>query len=507
MDKKARSPSNGVKEPSPSYRILSRPPSSEVISTISVPDLSEFETPRSTPRMLHTIGVPETTPITPPRPKSMYATPSHSQQQTQTLGKQSNAKGRRKATGTPKSGATPESGSRPKPQTPARPYATPSQAYAGPTFHASPAASALPMPKFLSKSVPEQKQGSGLKAMMERELKDAPSDQSDESPTLRKCRLDTMPLVSDESTLNASIHADQREKDKKQEESAIRATINGSNPVSPAIKTSNLAASSVSPILPGSHHSRHPDHNSIGGLFSLDSDDQISSPPIERAFHSSATSFTDNNRPNTAPSHTTATLTAEEQRKAKSLALKNLLLSPVPQRPVARLTTSDNNVPQVYRPLPNPSGLSIPVLPLSSAVTEGSMPSSGVPLLQRSPLVTSSSNGSPRHRLKSSNLRTHVNSSKPTNNVDLPEFPAIAAPSDTPKSNSYMLPAPHNHHTIMKNNSISSFQPPISSQKSYSDLDSPHLRDPIQMKSIEDYLRRVLQLDTLSSDGANGVAT
>ena len=42
-------------------------------------------------------------------------------------------------------------------------------AYAGPTFHASPAASALPMPKFLSKSVPDPNAGQGLEALVEKE--------------------------------------------------------------------------------------------------------------------------------------------------------------------------------------------------------------------------------------------------------------------------------------------------------------------------------------------------
>ena len=42
-------------------------------------------------------------------------------------------------------------------------------AYAGPTFHASPAASALPMPKFLSKSVPDPNAGQGLQSLLETE--------------------------------------------------------------------------------------------------------------------------------------------------------------------------------------------------------------------------------------------------------------------------------------------------------------------------------------------------
>lgn len=46
----------------------------------------------------------------------------------------------------------------------------PSKAYAGPTFHTSPAPSALPMPKFFSKSVPA---GTSLQTMMESDARDA----------------------------------------------------------------------------------------------------------------------------------------------------------------------------------------------------------------------------------------------------------------------------------------------------------------------------------------------
>lgn len=46
----------------------------------------------------------------------------------------------------------------------------PSKAYAGPTFHTSPAPSALPMPKFFSKSVPA---GTSLQTMMESDARGA----------------------------------------------------------------------------------------------------------------------------------------------------------------------------------------------------------------------------------------------------------------------------------------------------------------------------------------------
>lgn len=49
-------------------------------------------------------------------------------------------------------------------QTPSKSAATPSQAYAGPLFHASPAASALPIPKWHSKTVKERKEREACEA-------------------------------------------------------------------------------------------------------------------------------------------------------------------------------------------------------------------------------------------------------------------------------------------------------------------------------------------------------
>lgn len=53
------------------------------------------------------------------------------------------------------------------------------QAYAGPTFHASPAASTLPMPKFFSKSMPSQAAASGLQARLEAEHEGSESSTSE----------------------------------------------------------------------------------------------------------------------------------------------------------------------------------------------------------------------------------------------------------------------------------------------------------------------------------------
>ena len=80
-------------------------------------------------------------------------------------------------------------------------------AYAGPTFHASPAASALPMPKFLSKSVPDPNADQGLQALMERE--EAKDDHEVQANEPRNSSLSTQAV---QSPLEIFFRADREEK-------------------------------------------------------------------------------------------------------------------------------------------------------------------------------------------------------------------------------------------------------------------------------------------------------
>jgi len=69
--------------------------------------------------------------------------------------------------------------------TPARPE------YAGPTFHASPAASALPMPKFFSRSVPTASPQSRLQAQLDTERESDESEESEEKIAAAPERIDS----------------------------------------------------------------------------------------------------------------------------------------------------------------------------------------------------------------------------------------------------------------------------------------------------------------------------
>ncbi|KAL7268477.1 hypothetical protein RUND412_008900 [Rhizina undulata] len=70
--------------------------------------------------------------------------------------------------------------------TPPQNIETPSKAYAGPTFHSSPAPSALPMPKFMSKSVPATPAGNFQTALGLDGAKTSPSISREELSHLQK---------------------------------------------------------------------------------------------------------------------------------------------------------------------------------------------------------------------------------------------------------------------------------------------------------------------------------
>jgi hypothetical protein len=90
-------------------------------------------------------------------------------------------------------------------------------AYAGPTFHASPAANALPIPKFFSKSVPNDGAKVGLHARMEQEpVKSDSSDKTDSPPAVEAVPAMPVPERSNESPLDFLFKADKEQKAKRQ---------------------------------------------------------------------------------------------------------------------------------------------------------------------------------------------------------------------------------------------------------------------------------------------------
>lgn len=510
-----------TQQPIPQYKILSRPASSDTIASNNMTDLSEFAV---APHHLPSAVAIQTIPITPPRPTSTQSLPARQHQnesrsiesaRQRSAGKSkarspaaSSSPRQRTTSGTPLSGSqskpngTPRSTSHSKPQTPARTSGTPSHAYAGPTFHASPAASALPTPKIFSKSVPEHKKGSGLRAMMDGEADEAFIDQSDGSPTLRRSRLDQVEQVRD---LEFLFNAHREEKARELKESATRVAFDGLEAASTSPKIHN------SPGIQGGRGrlSRHLTNGSYGGLFSMDLEDSARSPePLQHeTFQPQLVRNVSNSALSTSGAEGQAA--QEEQRKAKALKLKQLLRSPeaqspIPASPKLRATVSDTQVSQAFQSPCNMSGFPTPVrsLDINPSIQEY-MPSPRSSRVEKSTHLARSSKQPSLARPSSSNVLSQATDPATLKNAALPK---VSANTTTLQKKPYHLPSHESNHRIAHPKSSNlPYKPNLPSQNSFPGIDRRPIGDSTYLKSMEDYLRGVLKLDTLNTDGANGV--
>ncbi|KAH9239193.1 hypothetical protein K456DRAFT_1258863 [Colletotrichum gloeosporioides 23] len=122
-------------------------------------------------------------------------------------------------------------------------------AFAGATFHASPAPSALPMPSFYSKSIPESPGNPGMR----REVQQQPSPPVTEHEAPTPHHPSTVP-VARESPLDAIFRADRAEKEKARRVSSLHSSSRPQGPVSPpapALRDSPFAAKPSSAELDG----------------------------------------------------------------------------------------------------------------------------------------------------------------------------------------------------------------------------------------------------------------
>lgn len=377
-------------------------------------------------------------PHTPPRPRSMYegsTVKQHTNNESapdmsQNRKKNSKAHGRKQsgsASPMPASNNNLASASRNQSLTPTRGNETPVKAYAGPTFHASPAASSLPMPKFFSKSMPNVDKTSSLKSMMEQEAPETASE-SEGSPF----RENTQPVhdhrTREASPLDIFFRADEKAKAKARplQESALKSFDGQSTP----------SASPSGLQTPNRHHSRHPTDGSVGGMFPLEmdgaapdtaSDSTISgngSHHYEPAIHNSS-------------SMAEPDLT-EEQRRAKTAALKQLLYS-----------------------------------------TRTSLPH----------------NGSAGQRPPSSSLRQELTM---PSSPGVPDSPAVP-PSPTPsRVQNPHISSRTQHHP---NGYVSPYSQSTPPRVQFPGSNSTPISGNGNKKSLEDDLRRILKLETLGGDG------
>lgn len=382
-------------------------------------------------------------------------------------------------------------------QTPGRSSATPLQAYAGPTFHASPAPSSLPMPKFLSKSVPEVNKSASLAARLETEaLEGTLSPGSSEGSPIQEKAERKQQHITEESPLDIFFKADREEKARARQISSKSPLLDGVGS-----RGTVTDATSGSPLSDRSrHHSRQLTNGSTNGLFPMEMDDEKPNSP---AHHQQRPSPPANlNRATSAPSDIMTRAGRDEatKRSASSLALKKLLLTPQPQRPVPQSKNhpSSEGRKRHTPPVKESSG---PFKPSQSSgpeirILSRNQPAS-LPQLQKQ-FGSTPSVSSPRARPPSSNLRQELSAPQTPVQSDVPELPA--SPTPCQKGSSIAPLTPRSEHDVGSSIPLPPLPPAVSPNMSPKPVQSAN-----NVSRMEDELRRVLKLNVLGSDGATGV--
>lgn len=215
-------------------------------------------------------------------------------------------------------------------------------AYAGPTFHASPAPSALPIPSFFSKSVPE----SDLPPTLETDSDNAETEPEIETtPSRPRARPPPAGDQKDSTPLDFLFKA------------AIQARQ--PNPLSSPDVTARMGSPQTEP--------KHTASNPPGGVFpfEMESSDHPRASQIGPSFAPSYQDRMNALRSSKSPAEAPE---SDEQRRLKTEQLRHLLLNPRPQKPPSSVspsqqqpamygTSSDKgNVPHYATPLRTHSG-------------------------------------------------------------------------------------------------------------------------------------------------------
>ncbi|KAL9093268.1 MAG: hypothetical protein Q9165_004009 [Trypethelium subeluteriae] len=318
-------------------------------------------------------------------------------------------------------------------------------AYAGPTFHASPAASSLPVPRFVSKSVPTNVEQPGLQARLneESDRSEGPASSSGTTPKLAP----TVPSRDRGPTpIDFLLDADRRER--------ARAGSRDSGSHTPdrdPFAQHIISESSKNDQLPENvkelpmHHSRSP---STRGMFPMELDGAQTESPR----HAIPQSPPDRSRMPISRSNTEPAKLSHADSEAAAQTLKSILGVPTnvqsPSVVVSNPLSNHGTVsPQLDR---NHSSYSS--VPLSGSPTPPATPSDTArrpPADLRygnrnlSPLFQAA-RAPPPHR-PSSGLRQQVEQEPPPAPAELPATNGLASPfsARAPQQNTSPPPNPH----------------------------------------------------------------
>ena len=337
-------------------------------------------------------------------------------------------------------------------------------AYAGPTFHSSPAPSALPMPSFLSKSVPE------VSTTASKPLPEETESLSESSTSLASVNEDdSAPGLSSEPThrepspldflFDAARQARGTPNPKTPPAFANHLSPNDESPSRRAQSAKNLSNAPVAPFeLDGSSNDSH----GIGPSFATPYQERMNALRVSRS-----------------ESPTNSNTLDESERKAKTEALKNLLMK---SQQIPPTSTSPNLQEQSNHssmassaPLRNGYHRSGPATPVPHP------PDGHVPESQGQPASNPFQSGNATSRPDPAVLHTSPPPATATHRVRLSSPRYTPAPSRFPQYEQSQSPPPPARGI-----------PGASVRVLESDTPSRRVLSP---KMLEDDLRRVLRLD------------
>ncbi|KAF8851128.1 hypothetical protein BDZ45DRAFT_156940 [Acephala macrosclerotiorum] len=358
---------------------------------------------------------------------------------------------------------------------PAKPMNTPSTtAYAGPTFHASPAPSALPIPSFYSKSVPDSPGAKGLKS-----LRGAPTPPH-AAPTANQ-------FQKEESPLDIFFKADREEKARAQ---SANQAAGAAGPFQPPLESPRNSRTPPTPSSQAQPRQASGNRMSAGGIFAMELDgEREAGTPYGPAFstpYSERINAARNNQPNRPleqPKLGTQKSTERSEALKAYLFSGASLLSPKPEE------ASHSTSPAAFTTNGYQSPPAIPSGPRSAGLPQ--RPSYNG--YQYSPDPKHQSNTS-RIPGRLSGLRQEVNPTKtPTRTND---YTGAYSNSPTP-SHIYENPPLSDTRQVNDNVTQGTFTSSFG-------VSSGH-RNP-DLQGIEDSLRKILKLDSVGSSGVTNPA-
>lgn len=382
-----------------------------------------------------------------------------------------------------------------------------SAAYAGPTFHASPAPSALPIPSFFSKSFPESDLAPTLEtdsdnAEMEPDLETTPSKPRAARPQTAAVTQPVQPSPLD-FLFKAAVQA--------------RTSNTMSSP--------EAAARVRSPQTDSKVLRSNPNHTP-GGMFPMDLEtERARASPIGPSFAPSYQDRMNALRSSSSPSQSPSPAlgATEDQNRLKTEQLKYMLLNPRPQEPPSSTSPPAQTQPGNY-------GAHNPLRPnINSTVPHYATPIrtySGPPAQGYSPVGPSHSGhidtNHHNNAGRPSYPYTHANGSQPFRNTNSPlrrEVPRVNGYTNGDGNGYYSnghssgqsSPAPYgnNHYAATAPAPVPHQAGFVSPQPQYTQAafplptnsSSPATSQPIDTKKMEDDLRRILKLDAAQAPG------